>query len=332
MGISGFTLVELLVVIAIIGVLVALLLPAVQAARAAAQRTQCSNNLRQLGLATHNFADSNKANVPAMATRYEANSRLQGEWNGSRAGTPLFALFPYMEQTALFENIANNDNYPGENDYPVMENLSPFICPSTSNSERQQRDGASATNYFYCIGVRAHSFVEDKSALEAIYGDRDEDVHKGYFERYVYWPEQPEIALYVPERLVVPDGTSNTMLYMEGRTQIRARNDGNGNSVIDNGAGETDSWGRMPRAMASRPPVSTTSMKADDGKAYVNYAHGDGDVDGDLNPAGHSANSNHNGGVNVAMGDGSCRYVRFGTTIVWAAMSTTENGEANTTP
>src|SRR5882762_5509877 len=86
----GFTLVELLVVIAIIGVLVALLLPAVQAAREAARRTQCSNNLKQVILATTNYADVYKGAFPV------------GEYSCCW-GTWLVALLPYIEQKALFD-------------------------------------------------------------------------------------------------------------------------------------------------------------------------------------------------------------------------------------
>jgi prepilin-type N-terminal cleavage/methylation domain-containing protein len=88
----GFTLVELLVVIAIIGILVALLLPAVQAAREAARRMQCGNNLKQLGLAVHNFADSNKQRIPMLGEAEEG-----GHWTG-------FVL-PYIEQSTIYERL-----------------------------------------------------------------------------------------------------------------------------------------------------------------------------------------------------------------------------------
>src|SRR5687768_6007213 len=89
----GFTLVELLVVIAIIGVLVALLLPAVQAAREAARRTQCSNNLKQIGLAMHNYHDTHKQFPPA----YVADSN----------GTPMHSwrvlILPYIEANHIYD-------------------------------------------------------------------------------------------------------------------------------------------------------------------------------------------------------------------------------------
>lgn len=99
---TGFTLVELLVVIAIIGVLVALLLPAVQAAREAARRMQCSNNLKQLGLAVHNYHDAFKS-FPLGAS----HARLPGDYvwgtkNAKHHGSFLVALLPYIEQLNLY--------------------------------------------------------------------------------------------------------------------------------------------------------------------------------------------------------------------------------------
>jgi len=85
----GFTLVELLVVIAIIGVLIALLLPAVQAAREAARRSQCSNNLKQIALATHNYCDTYAGTMPP------------GNYHGV-FGTWLLHLLPFMEQRPLY--------------------------------------------------------------------------------------------------------------------------------------------------------------------------------------------------------------------------------------
>ena len=92
----AFTLVELLVVIAIIGILVALLLPAVQAAREAARRMQCSNNLKQLGLALHNYHDVHK-NFP-----YGTNPHIDPAWMTQYSkGSNLTKLWPFMEQNAL---------------------------------------------------------------------------------------------------------------------------------------------------------------------------------------------------------------------------------------
>src|SRR5262245_32651343 len=95
----GFTLVELLVVIAIIGVLVALLLPAVQAAREAARRAQCNNNLRQIGLAVVNYLGTKKDVFPTGA----AQDRNWGGLNGNYRGVTFFVyLLPFMEQQSIY--------------------------------------------------------------------------------------------------------------------------------------------------------------------------------------------------------------------------------------
>jgi prepilin-type N-terminal cleavage/methylation domain-containing protein len=96
----GFTLVELLVVIAIIGILVGLLLPAVQAAREAARRMQCTNNLKQLGLAAHNFESANKKFPPGYIGEFPVAANMDAA-NNSYVGHLVF-LFPYMEATTIY--------------------------------------------------------------------------------------------------------------------------------------------------------------------------------------------------------------------------------------
>jgi prepilin-type N-terminal cleavage/methylation domain-containing protein/prepilin-type processing-associated H-X9-DG protein len=108
---GAFTLVELLVVIAIIGVLVALLLPAVQAAREASRRTQCSNNLKQIGLAFHNIHDSHGRFPPL------GGANINGSW-----GWPV-ALLPYVEQQNMFQSIGSPDITSSKN--LVAPNLVP---------------------------------------------------------------------------------------------------------------------------------------------------------------------------------------------------------------
>ena len=98
---AGFTLVELLVVIAIIGVLVALLLPAVQAAREAARRSQCGNNLKQIGLALHNYHDTLKWFPPGAVFEGGASTAPNAQPINQR-GSMHVRLLPYMEQQALY--------------------------------------------------------------------------------------------------------------------------------------------------------------------------------------------------------------------------------------
>ena len=115
---TGFTLVELLVVIAIIGILVGLLLPAVQAAREAARRMSCQNNIRQFGLAAHNFESSYKRLPPGLLFPGppSRNAGLDVEWDQHSGIGHLVHLLPFLEQTAIFNGISQASSLDAEED------------------------------------------------------------------------------------------------------------------------------------------------------------------------------------------------------------------------
>jgi prepilin-type N-terminal cleavage/methylation domain-containing protein/prepilin-type processing-associated H-X9-DG protein len=147
----GFTLVELLVVIAIIGVLVALLLPAVQAAREAARRSQCSNNLKQLGIALHNYHDT--------YGKFPVNY-LDWSQSPQHRGSHLVRLFPFMEQGPLHAQMnfalpGVEDSVDGNGKLLRSYIIPTLICPSDAHDGRHPGDpNRGLTNYAGSMGAQ----------------------------------------------------------------------------------------------------------------------------------------------------------------------------------
>lgn len=177
----GFTLVELLVVIAIIGILVALLLPAVQAAREAARRMQCGNNLKQMGLALHNYHDTFKVFPPALLnsgrTVAGTTDPTWGYPEGVRNHTGWMFMLPFIEQSSLHAqfnfNVASNSSNPNAggptpintlNDVPISTRLTGLECPShpqagenssylPGTTDFYTRRNAKRASYLFSTGV-----------------------------------------------------------------------------------------------------------------------------------------------------------------------------------
>jgi len=212
----GFTLVELLVVIAIIGILIALLLPAVQAAREAARRMQCTNHLKQLGLALHNYHDASKT-FPVNAvqyTYYYMYPRLSAS----------VALLPYMEQQALYDDIGtipNDGNYScavgtvlGSNKATRIAwyaQVPTFVCPSSGSVRRDRatEEGPGITNYMFSSGdwPDAGTYYYGSSSL----ADRINPPGYAYNNRSVF----PVLGRGWKNTGGVVDGTSNTIAMSE---------------------------------------------------------------------------------------------------------------------
>lgn len=164
-GRSGFTLIELLVVIAIIAILIALLLPAVQQAREAARRTQCKNNLHQLGLALHNYHDIYNQFAPTVFNAWEGSPT----WSDSTRGSYLVRLLPQLEQANLYNSLnfstvgtAWDDNGPNRNFESQKDAngklyrhyvIAAFQCPS---DDQPILDGhCTKSNYALSMGNQA---------------------------------------------------------------------------------------------------------------------------------------------------------------------------------
>jgi len=159
----GFTLVELLVVIAIIGVLIALLLPAVQQAREAARRMHCSNNQKQIGLALHNYHDTN-GSFPACWYR-TASAEKPGWGYGSM-------LLPFIEQSALYDQLSvNTATFPSSATDLTQTALTAFHCPSADDPlTNPDRQDFGKSNYCPIMGTVSANGMPTDSVPNGVFG------------------------------------------------------------------------------------------------------------------------------------------------------------------
>jgi prepilin-type N-terminal cleavage/methylation domain-containing protein/prepilin-type processing-associated H-X9-DG protein len=206
----GFTLIELLVVIAIIAVLIALLLPAVQSAREAARRAQCTNNMKQLGLALHNYITANDAIPHVYISYYFAGSTAYSDGWGN--WSPQSQMFPYLEQRALYNAInfsMTNRNNTSANLSFLGTRIASFLCPSSplakGNVACVNTIVSPGNNYFGSVGGSLNwQAWNNPPGLFTFDGNPN----------FVNW-----MGSYPPTTIRdISDGTSNTIAFGEWRT------------------------------------------------------------------------------------------------------------------
>ena len=345
---DGFTLVELLVVIAIIGVLIALLLPAVQAAREAARRTQCTNNLKQLGLALQNYHDTNKQFVFLMGGT--DNSTDTSNW-GRASG--LTRLLPFMEEMGIYGQLSGPlpksgggtwfawgpspwvDNYP-----PYKTQVPGLLCPSTTVPTDTWLANWGKSNYMFSVG---------DFAMENRYGRNWSNNFRGMFRlnrgyTFADITDGTSKTIAMSERII---GSDTRKFLVKGgvaglsgfiNEPILCRNTATGGkytvSAVYDFTGDRYAEGNASTTGFTTilPPNSPSCIEPPSGSPA------------DAPSGIYSPTSNHPGGVNAVFADGSVRFVNDNINTgdltadspqvgpspygVWGAMGSKDGGES----